>query len=274
MLIGTRNRLAGLTPTGGSWRSSQPAANATIMPFRKAALSTNADATSSIMVFDMGAEYDVGLLTLSLTNIRAGATIRLRLAASEAGLTSAPTTDQTFDAWHSPDTPTTNLGQNGRPIHMPQHICPFTVDGARWARIDVSDAGNPDGGIKIGYVGVWEVWQPANGIDYGNAVQLISGTVGQQSLGGVPYFDRRPNQRVFPFTTGWMEKEDAYRALDIMRERDLDLPLAVVPWEDEPTSFLREAFVGRAQKLDGWAMGYEGYDRRSTGWIITEYEAA
>lgn len=273
MILGKRNWAAGVTPTGGSWRTSRPASNATIMPFRRTAASSSAANTSSVMDLDLSTARPIGAASLTLTNIRAGAQINLRAAASNGALTSSPAVDVTFDAWRGSDTPASNTKQGGGYIHIPAHIMVLAeVETYQHWRVRVLDDGNPDGSISIGYLGLWEVWQPANGINYGNALDLVTGTVGDQSLGGVPSFDRRPNQRVFSFTTGFMDQADADAVLDIARERDLDQPILIVPNDTEPTTWLREAFVARLQRMPGWAMAYDGLNRRSAGWVAAEYE--
>lgn len=147
----------------------------TDIPFDRARFTS----TSPYVVADLGAAVDVNLVWLGYTNVTSAATWRIRAASTEAGLTSSPGYDSgAVTAW-----PSASINTRQYPR---VHALAFysTAKSFRWWRVDISDAGNPDGYIDVGRMIVDAAFVPEAGRQTGASIQYVDPSVVQRPAAG------------------------------------------------------------------------------------------
>lgn len=148
---------------------------------------------SAYFTVDFGAATTVDFCALGYTNATFAATWRVRAAATEAGLTGAPSYDSgSISLW-----PASGLGDWAY-VHG---LLDIGVDKTfRWWRIDIADAGNPAGYFQAGRLILANAWRPrgilnSEGAEFG----WQDSSEWSQSRGGQTYVDGRPRARSFSF---------------------------------------------------------------------------
>lgn len=273
-ILGYRNWADGATLAGGSWQTSWPLANMQDIELALVARSSDATSGSTLVTIDIGSAKSIRLIAITGHNLGATATIRVRAAASSGDVTASPAVDTTQNVWLGSNTPTTNTGQNGDPIHTP---CALVILSAaqsyRYWRVDIADTGNADGYVEIGYLQLWEALELPTGIALDPSLQPETGTIEDQTIGLVSKFDRRDATLVYRFSTNPIEATSADQLLDITLDRDLDLPLFIV-FDAAPTDtgrHLRRSWLCRARTLAGFARPY--WDRERVNFELVKIVA-
>lgn len=274
-MLGTRNWFAGATLSGGAWSESGDVSlqNLKDIQLGLVARSVDDDPASTVVIVDLGASYPLGIIGVVNHNMTAVATQEVVVAETEGELDSDPVWSSGVEpVWRGTDTPATNTGEAGLPIYMPQALVvpPAPMTG-RWLRLSYSDATNPMGRVELGYGMAWETWTPEWGIARGGQLAIETGSIGEPSIGLVEAYDRRPSRRRHRFATRWMQPADASRALRIQRDRDLVLPVFVMPKPDEPATWLERAFLGRSSRPGPLDAPF--VDREHTVWDVNEVVA-
>ncbi|BBK37677.1 hypothetical protein STAQ_27550 [Allostella sp. ATCC 35155] len=271
-ILGYENWAEGATASGGSYTTSRPAANMQTIELGVVARTTNASTSSTIRVFDLGAARSIRLVAITSHNLSAAATVRVRAASSEAGLTSGPAVDVTQNAWLGANTPATNTTRRGTRLRMPCALVVLSADqNYRWWRVDIADSGNPDGYVKIGYLQLWQAIQFSMGLAPDAALAPETGTTRQETIGLVAHFDPRASRRVARFVTDGLPPAEARLVEDIVADRDLHQPVFWLPdpTPDEPGDILRHAFLARMRELTALEHPYV-IDRRRGAWNLEE----
>lgn len=149
--------------------------------------------TSQYLVVDLGSVSTIQQIFLGYHNLTSSGTIRVRSADTEAGLTSAPDSDNTYEAYTQLQGAVADLGD-----HFDRGFNHFFINLSsaltnQWVRLDFTDAGNPDGYFKAGRLIIGDPFQPAGG-DGVNPIQQGSVRFGvrdrsprQQTLDGSLY---------------------------------------------------------------------------------------
>lgn len=199
------------TITTGSEASGLPASNLlTSQPGDKWRAT---DLNNAYVVLDLGSALEFDLIWLGYTNASSAAQWRVRAAATEAGLTSAPDYDSgTVGFW-----PQTGLGDWSF-THGFIHLS--TSETRRWVRIDVSDTGNGDGYFQAGRLYLSKGWQPATNVSFGFAVGFVDLGEKGRAGGGQLYAVDRELPRIWQATLGFMTETEAHDNLfDLIRRR-------------------------------------------------------
>lgn len=273
-ILGYRNWADGATLAGGSWQTTWPLTNMQDIELALVARSSDATSGSTLVTIDLGSAKAIRLVAITGHNFGATATIRVRAAATSGDVTAAPAVDTTQNVWLGSNTPTTNTGQNGDPIHTP---CALVILSAaqsyRYWRVDIADTGNADGYIEIGYLQLWEAIEFALGISIGPTLAPETSTIDAQTIGLKKIFDRRDSLRTYRCVTDNLTEAEADVILDIVRERDLDQPMFIIP-DPSPADtgrLFRRAFLCRMRSLSALDQPY--FDAERAAWDLEEVVA-
>jgi len=194
-----RTRDAATTLSGGSWSGTLPLANLKDRLITKVARSTNALATSTQWVTDMGSAQDAKILALLGHNISLAGTIRVRFY-SDAGPTTLVYDTGILYVW--PQT----FGAAELAAYPHNWILPLpNVVTARYRKWEITDTANAAGYVELGRGWQGPAWQPDYGIVYSGELGYEQRATVTESLGGVPWTDQRSPRRAgtitFPFLT-------------------------------------------------------------------------
>lgn len=270
-ILGHENWASDATISGGSFLASRPRANMQDIRLFRLARSADLSSASTYVIADLTTARPIRLVVITNHNLTAAATIRVRAATSEAGLTSAAPVDVTQAVWLGSNTPAGNTTRAGLPIHMPCALVILPADRTyRWWRIDIADAANPDGYVEIGYLQLWQAIEISGGIAFGANLTPETGTIKQETVGLVGDFDRRRSRRTAQFVTDHLSLADADRILDIVRDRDIDQPVFWLPEASpaDPGSILRRAFLARLRQMTALEAAWWDGDRGA--WNLEE----
>lgn len=249
MMLGWKNWLdaedfTSATITGGSYAAAYPATNLRTRRLIQAARTTDATTGSTYGVIDLGQSRTWRFLSFVGNNLTSSATIRVRGASSEAALTSSPTFDQTFDAWVSPNTPTSTDG------NKPTAVCLASADQTtRWLRFDITDTSNPDGVVEIEHLGVWQGYTPPHQYDIGARTGVESYSAVDESVGLAEYFFVRGNGRAKQFGISFVDDDAADAWQDIQRYCDIHRPCFFLHDAAEPARWIRRSYLCRLRVL-------------------------
>lgn len=257
-LLGYRNHAETATLFGGAWAAAWPRENMRTTILDQVAETADTAEASTTVTADLGVARPIRFATVTGHNWRAGATLELRGAASEAGLASAPPVEVEQAVWLGGNAPTDTVQY--RPAAL--IVLPADADW-RWWRLTASDVGNPAGALTWGYLGLWEAIEMPVGPGFGASLAPETGTIRQETIGLVAKFDRRPSRRTTRFTLDGLDLATADRILDLVLERDLDRPLYWIPDPDpsDPGRLLRRSFLARARTLTALEQPWTRHER-------------
>ena len=229
------------TITAGAEESANPATNLlTLQPGEV----WQTPALASIFVeLDLGSAQTINLVALLGHNGTDAATWRVRSATSQANLTASPTRD------------TGNVSMF--PITRPSdwtvlHSIDWnsTGESARWWRVDMIDAANPDSKFRAGRLYVANAWQPTVNIVEGWSLGWLDPSPRQLAIGGQMYPLTRNPRRVVNFALRFQTEDQIYNnAFETDRLRGSSKDILVVRDPDATTHLHRQTVYGLISDL-------------------------
>lgn len=175
------------------------------------------------LVMDFGTSIDFSVVALMYTNLTSAATWRIRIADSEAALTTTPTHDSTVISFW----PTANLTDWDRVSGY--YVLPSALSG-QWLRIDLVDGANLDGYMQAGRLYISKPWQPIVNIAYGWKLGYEDDSKHNLSKGGQTIITALGKRRVLEFTLDYQSESDMYDgAFSIERSRGMSKDILVIP---------------------------------------------
>lgn len=161
--------------------------------------------TAEWLAWDFGEDVIVEALALVAHNLSATATLRLRLAASEADVTAAPGFDSTVtSAWP----------YTGKPDELDWQsyfslLLAANGTGYRYGRLDIADASNADGYVQAGRLFVGPAFVPDINVDMNPSISLISPDEAGRTAFGHTYGDNRgPAARAFQLPMSAVDEDE------------------------------------------------------------------
>lgn len=191
-LLSYPDRLLAATLSGGSWLAAAPLANLQAPLLSNVARSTNALAASSIVLADLGAARDIRVISLCAHNITKDGTIRAR-GYSDAGYSAMVTGADSgpLTAW-----PAGFTADDVAAYPKNWTFCFATLKSARYWKIEITDTANAAGYIELGRCWIGEgTFCPETPVSYGMSLGYESRDVIEESLGGVPWGEKRTPRR-------------------------------------------------------------------------------
>lgn len=237
--------IEGTTVTGGTAASTSMALSnvLTVQPSEFARFQSDvASETYFVIHTAIGAvsgERPIAVF-IGYSNVSSEATIQLRIADSEANLTSAPMYSDTRTFWHEPAygpfTASTIIKPFPRGGH---HLFVISADDAdadmRWWRIDIDDQGNnTDGWVQVGVINIGDVFEATNPINNGWSFGASPIWVGQTAMGGQRYRRSVAAPGVLEATWQMTSQAEANRLHNIVRNNaEAKAVLCVIDAEDD-----------------------------------------
>lgn len=250
------------TVTGGSYRAGFPLSNIKTRRLAEKAISTNTAPASSTMIIDLGRIYPISQIAVIDTNADDSCEYEITTATDSAFTEIGVYTGiQPFfpsvylpeelefedDNWFTCTYSSEELAREQRNLYVE-----FTPTYARYVKIQIRNDTNVNGFVSIGRVFIPRyVWQFEINYDYGSLLTLESNTVVDKSLGGVNFFEERPQTKVFSFELSWLDKREAHsRAYEIMRSEDVSGEVLILPDKTDSINLFRSAVYGRMRQLN------------------------
>jgi hypothetical protein len=112
-------------------------------------------------------------------------------------------------------------------------------------RLSFEDADNPANYLQFGYATVSNGTQMSVNYAYGSDLGFNFRTISQEGWGGVKGFDRRNKPRQFNGTVNLPRGESMSVHYERLRRMDLDKPFLWLPFPDDPSKWLQEAYLAR-----------------------------
>lgn len=268
------------TLSEGVWIETLPLTNLLTREMGRIARSLTAEPSATKFRADLGGREAVRVFAALNHNIGLGGDYRLT-GSNDAGL-ATPDYDSGWlpvwpavypfgtIEWGAPnfwERTLTRAEREGYPKHL-IHLLP-TTQRLRYWRLEISDAGNPDGFISAGRLFVADAWQPTNGVAFGSGIGWEDATTFQESLSGAEYADEKPPFRVVQLTTHFMGTDEALAAaFEIQRRAGTSKEVLYIADPDDTTHAIRRRFPGRLRTLSRIENPYP--DLHQTSWEIRE----
>ena len=178
---------------------------------------------------DLGVITQINLVALLFVNATAAATMRVRTANTQAGLTSpSPGYDSGAFAFKTSD------DVNGDDGHGLAWIPASVMN--QWVRIDISDASNPDGSIMAGRLYVASALQTTYNYDYGAADGFDDNSTIDDTDGGQLIPNDGTNRVVFEFTLNTADETERHAVREINRKRGASKDVLILQNPDATTN--------------------------------------
>ena len=193
---------------------------------------------SAYVVVDLGSAKPVTFAGLLAHNGSATGTWRVRAAASEGGLTSAPP----FDTGGS-DSLYPASGKHDADV---QHsFLSFASQTYRWWRVDVDDAGNADGYFSLGRLILASAWAPSVNFSFGAGLGRIDPSTIDEGVGGHLFPLKRPTKRVWTLSFRYQTEADSLGGqFELQRQRGASGDVFVVPDPEDDEHLHRRMVQG------------------------------
>lgn len=246
------------TFSGGSWVSTLPLANLVTKQVSRVARSTNALATSTKFVVDLGRPFSISQMILIGHNLSGTGAIRWRLSDSAGG------SPASYDVTTPALTPTIPFGSlpwgampwdgidptiyPGGQINI--HNIPESIY-ARYILIDITDTGNADGYVQIGRFLAGDPWSPRININWDSQIGYVDDSRVRRSLGGQLYVSEQRRRRQMAMQFDCLSENEAAAALNMMLRLGVGGDLFVTyDSDDAPAVLFQRSFYASMVKLD------------------------
>lgn len=242
MLIAYRNHADAAVFSGGGWSPGLPASNLGDRQPSRVARTLSSDPVDTTVDLDFGEARPVRFVALVRHSLTQSGRWRLILA-NDAGF-AAPLHDSgSMEIWPAV-TPfgvgvwgEFNWGGRLSPEEAATygiaafHVLPVPVI-ARRLRLELDDAGNPDGWLQAGRLVVGPAWQPRVNLQYGWSIEQVDDSRTVRSRGGQSYVDVQPKYRRLRFAFDHLERDEVFgQAYELERLKGVggDLMVMVDP---------------------------------------------
>lgn len=263
-MLGFPNRIGQCTITGGDWLSTLPLDHLKDRQFARVARTANASPGATQLVLDLGDPKAIRILGLIAHN--ASLQARMRIVASNfadfrsvvhdtgvidvwGGLIGAPWMINELE-WESDNYwyGTYSREQVEGFTAVSVHVLPAPVF-ARFWRIEILDANNPDGFLEMGRVFIGEGIQPRINYSWGAGFGYEIGTAVETALSGAEFFDEREPVRVMRFTLEHINDGEGFGTfLELVRRGGISREIMVIPDPTDLLNGLRRNFMGRIRQ--------------------------
>lgn len=249
--------------SGGSWLVALPLTNMQDQDVQRVARSSNAVATSTKFVVNLGRVRAVDAIAFGPTNITPGSTWRAR-GYSDSALTTLvyDTGTQTVtgdlidwsdvDEWLEWEDPGFWYGLEEQLDELPQffyHVA-ATAQSAQYWLIEIVDPTNVDGAIQIGRMLIGKAFRPSINYNESNDLTLVPLTDMEEALGGLRQFWERGLRRTYRCTFGHLEESEIFGDVFRMQLRSgIGRQVFVVPDPDDVTFGSRRSFLATFKTL-------------------------
>ena len=276
--LGWPNRMDEATVSGGDWLTALPLAHLLDRTPTVIARSTDCEAVSTQFDLTLPAARSLRAFALVNHNLSTSAMFRVSLGSTLGGsevLSSGwqPVWRINFDTdlleWESDGWWDGDYDDDfvGHPFAA-LYLAPATVS-ARYVRIEIADADNPDGYIQLGRVFLGGGISPVYGITYGMSDQWEDTSTAEAALGGSEYFDVRRRCRVARFELPYLHQDSEFRQFHEMQRRlGTTGELLYLPDTQNLSESQLTGFVGRMRQLS--AIEYPYYKARKLGFEVKE----
>jgi hypothetical protein len=260
------------TISDGSWLAALPEENVQDRRLHLVARSTNDDATSTQMEFDLGVARDIRVLAAFIPNVSlSGATIRWR-GSNTAGSFGSPLFDSTaIAAFPSGETAESTEGLNvWSGAGAGCYVIPTAAVSARYVLMEIVDTANADGYVDVARVAICGGLQLTNvGVSIGARTGFESESQRHYTEGGAAVYTERRVRRVFNGTIEHALATEVYDKIIAMQHKGgISRQFFFVEDPDDTTRGWRRNFLATLRDLSPleWSM----YDRMHVPLAVIE----
>lgn len=278
LFLGWPNRIDEAALSGGAWLSGLPLANLKERALSKVCRSVNASTGSTVIDLDLGQARSLRALALQNHNLSQAGSWRVKLGSSAGASDIYSGSYQS--AWSlSFDSGQLEWGGNNwwdgmvddDYIRHP-YIAPMLLPtwySARYVRIEISDAANPDGYIQMGRIFVGSGFVPAIGARYGLSEGWDDVSRLDYTLSGALVADIGRRRRWAKFELGYIRQADEAPIVhEMLRRLGTAGEVLYLPNTSNWQDCQRYGFVGRLREMS--AIEYPYVNGRSIGLVIEE----
>lgn len=278
LFLGWPNRIDEASLSGGAWLPGLPLANLKERALSKVCRSIDASTGSTVIDLDLGQARSLRALALQNHNLSQAGSWRVKLGSSAGASDIYSGSYQS--AWSlSFDSGQLEWGGNNwwdgmvddDYIRHP-YIAPMLLPtwySARYVRIEISDAANPDGYIQMGRIFVGGGFVPAIGAMYGLSEGWDDVSRLDYTLSGALVADIGRRRRWAKFELGYIRHADeAPTVHEMLRRLGTAGEVLYLPNTSNWQSCQRYGFVGRLREMS--AIEYPYVNARSIGLAIEE----
>ena len=278
LFLGWPNRIDEAALSGGAWLSGLPLANLKERALSKVCRSVNASTGSTVIDLDLGQARSLRALALQNHNLSQAGSWRVKLGSS------AGASDIYSGSYQSAWSLIFDSGQlewggnnwwdgmvDDDYIRHP-YIAPMLLPtwySARYVRIEISDAANPDGYIQMGRIFVGSGFVPALGARYGLSEGWDDVSRLDYTLSGALVADIGRRRRWAKFELGYIRQADEAPIVhEMLRRLGTAGEVLYLPNTSNWQDCQRYGFVGRLREMS--AIEYPYVNARSIGLVIEE----
>lgn len=266
------NRVIGAAVSGGSWLSALPAANAATRELAEVARSTNANTSSTKLLFDLGAARTLRAFALVNHNLSSAATWLVKLGTTSGG--SDVYSGSATNAWQlgSFDATVTALGVDDGQYRRSDYAAILvlaTSYSARYLSVEISDSGNAAGYVQVGMVFASGLWVPAMNPEYGTPLHGHDDLSSRaQAESGAEYATARRRLKTAEFLLPHLSATEGDQLHEMQRVLGSVDDVLYVPDVDDAAAQQRYGFLGRAREMR--PIEYPFYAGRAKGVALRE----
>lgn len=283
LMYENRVDLDGVVLGGGSWQTGSLGLNNLRTPYLpEVARTTSTDPADTKFNCTLPKTYSIGGIALGPTNLRATAQIRIRAytdqgkanLVDDSGLLTLPSNqvDNLTLAWEDAgfwegvtqefDDIGRGIGKGATFIYIPKFR--FV---AGYIEVEIFDKGNPDGYFDIGRFFASRTWRPPKNYEEGsNSLDFEAVTDEEMGRSGTLFHNARAIRQIFKFAFSYLPDTEFREIYQIAVRSGIHNQVVVVPNPGDPSTFLREAFIGTLGQMPSLR-------RMSTPNIATEFVA-
>jgi hypothetical protein len=195
------------TPTlsGGSWVAGLPLTNLQTRYLDAVARSSNALAASTTFDIDLGVARPLRVFAILVPNATFAATVRFRTSNS-AGSFGSPVYDSTADVI----LPAGQTAETLDGLNVWKVFVASAAGSARYVRVEISDAANPDGYVDVARVVIAGGYQPTHNMAHGLRFWYDTSTTRRETDASSFIYDKRPIRRAAAFTLPKLTDAEAF----------------------------------------------------------------
>lgn len=266
--LGWPDRVSAATVSGGSWQASLPVTNVADRRITRVARSTSAATANTVIDIDCGSAKSMRGFGLINHNLQSIATWRVKASLSGIGSTDVLDTGSinALQMSLSPDVLTwedtgwwEGIGdgwlRNMNPV-MYVHSGQIT---ARYVRIEISDATNPDGYVQVGRAIVCPVLEPNYNDDLGRGTGFVDFNAFDVGEAGAEFARLGRKGKRESVSLSWLTEEEARFLRGISRQRGTDDDVLYVPDVGDAAAQQEYGFLARIES------GLESIERPLNG---------